>query len=157
MRENRSHACARTEDEEDDVAASRRSGVQRTIGGPKRVLVVDDDAMLLRSVARLLAAHHITTAASVEEALRLIDEADEPFDVVLADVAMGDRGGVELHRELSARIDAPRIVFVTGGATSGYEQDYIAASGCACIMKPASRFDLLEAIEVAHARVAGAA
>lgn len=132
-------------------SSAPQSGMQRKIGGSKRVLVLDDDVLLLRSMKRLLSAHSITTTTTVEEALALIEHAEIPFDVILADVGMPERGGVELHIALAAMPSAPRFVFVTGGVTAPEAQQYIDDSGCLCLLKPASRFELLETIEGVYA------
>jgi len=128
---------------------AERSFVHRV--GPRKVLLVDDDPIVLRSSKRVLARYDVVTAESVEEAKRLARGAD--FDVVVSDLQMPRGGGAELRDWLVETFgpDAPPVVFVTGGATSPDEEEYLRSSGCAVLLKPAPIADLVDAIDRARA------
>ncbi|MBM3298839.1 MAG: response regulator, partial [Deltaproteobacteria bacterium] len=53
-----------------------------------RVLLVDDELSLREPLAKHLRdthGYHVDTAADAKEALRLVAEAEQPYDVVLID------------------------------------------------------------------------
>ncbi|MBW2454173.1 MAG: hybrid sensor histidine kinase/response regulator [Deltaproteobacteria bacterium] len=82
-----------------------------------RVLVVDDELQILRALQRLLQTWaDVTAAPSVDEALDLMAQ-NKPSDLILSDLMMPGRSGMELYEEV---IDedpelAERFVFMTGG------------------------------------------
>ena len=80
-------------------------------------MVVDDDSVFREELAELLRddRHDTTAAPSVVKALELL-EHDE-FDVVLTDLKMPRRSGMELLREIRGRWPRTLVVMVTGFAT----------------------------------------
>jgi diguanylate cyclase (GGDEF)-like protein len=82
---------------------------------PRRILVADDDpaALMLMEAALRVAGYSVATARDGDEALRLFHGGR--FDLVMLDIDMPGRNGLELCREL--RIEAGEllpIVMVTG-------------------------------------------
>jgi len=78
------------------------------------VLVVEDDAELLQIVARTLeaAGHAVIQAANGEAGLRLFRA--EPPDLVVCDIVMPDRDGIELIPEMKTLHPAVKIVAISG-------------------------------------------
>ncbi len=68
-----------------------------------RVLVIDDDRDSLDLVRRLLMGRkaEVLLASSAEEGLRMVDR--EKPDVIISDIGMPDKDGLEMMRELRAR------------------------------------------------------
>lgn len=83
---------------------------------PLCILLVEDDADSLSVLARLLkmTGHHAVAAGSAEEALRLA--ASQRCDLVVSDVGLPDRSGLDLMRDLS------RLYRIPGIAVSGYTE-----------------------------------
>ncbi|MFX0181750.1 MAG: response regulator [Candidatus Hodarchaeota archaeon] len=82
-----------------------------------RILVVDDNKTFLEKMEKILILdrHEIRTAFSGEDALRIIRE--QPFDLLLTDLKMGDISGIDLIRRLrEQRHDIVSIV-ITGYGT----------------------------------------
>jgi PAS domain S-box-containing protein len=81
------------------------------------VLVIDDEPFIGTVMKRVLADHAVTFVGRVDEAVALF-EAGRSFDVILSDLMMPDKGGMQLHEALSRTHpeQARRIVFMTGGA-----------------------------------------
>ncbi len=79
-----------------------------------RVLVVDDDEPVRAVASRMLraAGHDVTCAASAEEALQRLEQAQ--FDVVLSDVVMPGMGGIDLKQHIAA-LDPDLPVLLTSG------------------------------------------
>jgi two-component system cell cycle response regulator CpdR len=86
--------------------------------GGLRVLLVDDDSNLRRALGRILKrlGHRVHPAASADEALALVEDADTPFDLLLTDVVMPGRDGVELAREFLAVQPGAKVVLMSGSA-----------------------------------------
>lgn len=103
-----------------DGAAGRTAGGPAARAEPRRarILVVDDEPMVCKTVRRWLGREHdVVLAESAEEAERVLAQ-DHGFDLVLSDLIMPGRSGMELYehcREHHPRL-APRFVFMSGGA-----------------------------------------
>ncbi len=82
-----------------------------------RVLVVDDDAVFREELGDLLRedGHAVAIAANVPKALEELEAAE--FDVVLTDLKMPRRSGLELLREVRARWPRTLVILITGFAT----------------------------------------
>ncbi|MEB2345163.1 MAG: sigma-54 dependent transcriptional regulator [Deltaproteobacteria bacterium] len=77
-----------------------------------RVLVVDDERGVQESLRLLLKEEHeVATAGSVEEGLRALDAGG--VDVILLDLVMPGRSGLDMLRELAERGDSPPVVVVS--------------------------------------------
>ncbi|HVF50749.1 MAG TPA: sigma-54 dependent transcriptional regulator [Pyrinomonadaceae bacterium] len=78
-----------------------------------RVLLVDDDPLLRQLVTDQLAlsGFDAASAASGEEALRAIAEAD--YNVVLLDINMPGLSGLDALREIRKMEDAPEVIMLT--------------------------------------------
>jgi len=81
---------------------------------PLNVLLVEDDASIRRFVAMALEgeALRLVEAASLAEARTLLRTA--AFDVVIADLMLGDGSGMDLLGELAARPTLTRVAFSAG-------------------------------------------
>jgi nitrogen-specific signal transduction histidine kinase len=83
-----------------------------------RVLVVDDEPLVAGAVRRTLSAEHdVETEHACAGALARFARG-ERFDVVLCDVMMPNRTGVDFYNDLAALApgETSKIVFLTGGA-----------------------------------------
>jgi two-component system KDP operon response regulator KdpE len=80
-----------------------------------RVLVVDDEAGLRKVVRDALeqAGHEVETAGDGEEALAVF--SDRAFDLVVTDLAMPRRDGLELVREVRKASAVPILVLTVRG------------------------------------------
>ena len=78
------------------------------------VLVVDDDPMLRRTLVQLIReyGHEGTAVASAEDALAHM--ARTPCRLVLADVRLPGRNGLDLLREIRSRHAGTQVVMITG-------------------------------------------
>jgi DNA-binding NtrC family response regulator len=77
-----------------------------------RVLVVDDERGVQESLRLLLKDEHdVVTAGSVEEGLQALDGSGA--DVILLDLVMPGRSGLDMLRELGERGDGPPAIVVS--------------------------------------------
>ncbi|MBI2078274.1 MAG: response regulator [Euryarchaeota archaeon] len=92
----------------------------------RRILIVDDDPDLLETLRVLLEVEGQREVRAVEtaaEARRLLS-SDEPFDLIISDLRLGEEYGIDLLREaLGLRPGLPRILL------TGYGPEGIARSG----------------------------
>ena len=107
-----------------------------------RVLLVDDQELFRRGVAMVLAADtglELIEAPDGDHAVQMA--RDNPPDVVLLDVRMPGRSGVEVCRDIKSLSPATGIVMLTASdeETDLYESVKAGASGY--LLKDASTFD----------------
>ena len=83
----------------------------------KRILVVDDQIAVCNSVKAILSrrGHKVQSAQSTDEALEKI--AGARFDLVVSDLMMPDRSGMDLLREVRNNSDTVPFVMITGYAS----------------------------------------
>lgn len=77
---------------------------------PTRVLVIDDEEQIRRALTSILRSRGYTLelAATAEEAL--ISAIDRPPDLVILDLALPDRSGIEVCRDLRTWMAAPILI-----------------------------------------------
>lgn len=77
---------------------------------PITALLVEDDARLARLTADYLQSHGVTVSHQVDGPRGLEEALKSRFDVVLLDLMLPGKGGLEVCRELRERSDVPVIV-----------------------------------------------
>lgn len=84
-----------------------------------RILLVDDEETVRRVTGRLLQklGYDVRAAADGNEALEIIEDADEHFDLVLTDVVMPGISGIEMAERLKAIRPDQKILFTSGYTT----------------------------------------
>jgi len=77
---------------------------------PTRILVVDDEDQIRRALKSILSTrgYSLEMAATAEEAL--LKAIDAPPDLVILDLALPDRSGIEVCRELRTWMTAPILI-----------------------------------------------
>lgn len=80
---------------------------------PPQILIVDDEANMREIIGRVVAGegYSYRTAADGEEASRLL--ANIPFELLICDITMPRKGGLELLRELQAKPTDLAVIMVT--------------------------------------------
>jgi DNA-binding NarL/FixJ family response regulator len=116
-----------------------------------RVLLADDHPPLLSAIRRLLAQEFdvVGEAHDGEEAVQMA-RALRP-DVVLMDLAMPRRGGLDAIRRINAEGSAAAIVVLTVLADSAVVGAAVEAGARAYILKSQAGVELLPAISAALA------
>ena len=90
-----------------------------------KILVIDDEAGMGRIFERLLRERgEVTATTDGAEALELLEK--ETFDLILCDLNMPAMSGIEFYQGLEQLGgDTARLVFVTGGAFTAEDQEFI--------------------------------
>ena len=116
----------------------------------KRVLLVDDDERLREATGALLTGegYSVTTARDGSEAMALL--AGETVDVILCDLFMPGKDGLETIRHMRAQYAHVPVIAVSGGAYHG-QMDVLHVAklmgASEALAKPFKLADLLRAIE----------
>jgi len=118
----------------------------------KKILVIDDEELLVKTFARLLEKvnYDVRVASRPEDAIAMAEKED--FDLVLCDIRMPGKNGVETIREMQAarerkgRKSTP-VIFLTGFADPKLEREAQALSPVAYIYKPFDTEKLLILID----------
>ncbi len=114
-----------------------------------RIVVIDDDELIRITLHNILqrAGYAVTLATNGQDGLKKFRE--RPADLVILDIIMPEKGGIEVLGEF--RRDAPevKIIAISGGVMRS-ETDYLAAAKELgvdhCLAKPFRPRDLLEAV-----------
>ncbi|MEU0516915.1 response regulator transcription factor [Streptosporangium sp. NPDC006007] len=121
-------------------------------GDPIRVLIVDDHALIRRSLEMALAAEAdievVGEASDGQEAVELADRLTP--DVMLMDVRMPRRSGIEATREIKASVPSTRIIMLT---VSDEEEDLfeaIKAGATGYLLKNVQLDEVPEAVRGVH-------
>ena len=80
-----------------------------------RILVLDDDQVmrqLIRGILERQTEHDVVDAWNSEDGLSAFRE--EPFDLVITDIFMPEKGGIEVIRELRADYPDVKIIAISG-------------------------------------------
>jgi len=82
-----------------------------------QVLIVDDNSKLRSSISRFLEreGHSVQSATSVDEALLLLGH--HPFDVIVTEIEMPGRTGIELVEAISTRGLEIETILITAQAS----------------------------------------
>jgi CheY-like chemotaxis protein len=103
-----------------------------------RILVVDDEAALVRAYRRVLGRHHqVVPAYGGAEALAIL-ASNQNFDLILCDLMMPGTDGKDVYEALRRAHPEllERMVFASGGPTSGRAQDFLRQPGIVLLDKP---------------------
>ncbi len=113
----------------------------------RRVLIVDDEPLILSSLARLLKPLKVVTANSVASAIELLT-GDREFDLILCDMMMPDKSGMDLFETARDRWPelAGRFVFMSGGVYTDRAREFLDRVDNMLLEKPLTRDDLLSVI-----------
>lgn len=102
-----------------------------------RVLVVDDDPICLLILDRMLrrCQYQVTTCGRAAEALVMLRENRDNFDVIISDVYMPDMDGFKLLELVGLEMDLPVIMMSANGETSAVMKG-IKHGACDYLLKP---------------------
>jgi CheY-like chemotaxis protein len=121
---------------------------------PLKILVVDDEKVTRELVVKYLErdSHCVVTASTAEEALLKVDETE--FDLILTDLQMPGKSGLEFAKEMHASQAGIPLVIFSGCET---EPEVLPEGVNAFMRKPISSDELRRVLtKVAHGPVAAA-
>ena len=117
---------------------------------PCSVLVIDDESALREILSQVLtdAGHRVVSAENGKEASKALAKA--AFDVVLTDVIMPEKDGMQVISEVRKKFPEVRIIAMSGGGHVSRDQYLKIAKGLgahAVLEKPFANQKLLDTIE----------
>jgi two-component system response regulator DesR len=118
-----------------------------------RVVLAEDQAMVRGAFAQLLDLQPdvtvVATAGDGGEALAAV--AEHRPDVLLTDIEMPGRTGLDVAQELRNRGDTTRVLIITTFARSGYLRRAMDSGVAGYVLKDAPIADLVSALRRVHA------
>lgn len=115
-----------------------------------RILVVDDDPQVRSLLGAILEreGYEVSTVGDGQEAVTAYES--DPFDLVITDLVMPEKEGIETFNELRTFDPDVKVVAISGGGRIG-AQDYLAWARCCGVThtfaKPIDRLALLNVVE----------
>ena len=115
-----------------------------------RVLVVDDDGAIRGAIRRLLTieGYEVVEAINGREAIEKYRQ--EPVDLVITDIWMPDKDGLEVIRELRQISPGLPMIAMSGGSSRG-QLDFLhhaeAFGACQVLQKPFKIEDLVASVK----------
>jgi two-component system cell cycle sensor histidine kinase/response regulator CckA len=129
--------------EEAKLAAERRQETKRAEEaqdptGKGRILVVEDEDGVRSIVTRALqmCGYEIHEATDGEEALEMIEEDEERFDLILTDIMMPEMDGPTLIQEAGEKLRGAKVVFMSGYAETAMREKLNEIEGARYLQKP---------------------
>lgn len=105
---------------------------------PPRVLVVDDEALIRWSLSEMLAerGYAVTEAGDGRMALAAIQNAADPFDVVLLDYRLPDSADLRLLERVRALTPTARVIMITAHNSPELSKGATALGAFRVVSKP---------------------
>lgn len=124
-----------------------------TRGNAIRVLLVDDQELFRRGVTMVLGADGDFEIEDVDNGQQAIERiTEEPFDVVLLDVRMPGRSGVEICAEIKQMTPSTGIIMLTASDEEADLYESIRSGASGYLLKDGSTYDqVAEAVRVVAA------
>lgn len=119
------------------------------LGRPMRVLVADDEEPVRDLVARVLARGgcHVVAVNDGAEAVEVESGDGQPFDVVILDMMMPRKNGVQAYREIAQHNSASRFLFTSAYYESGLLNDVLREGRSIFLPKPFLPACVLEEVQ----------
>jgi PAS domain S-box-containing protein len=115
--------------------------------GSATILIVDDDEELRRFMSRILErnGYHVTEAESGEQALRVVEQFEGSFDLLVSDVVMGEMSGRDLATQLQSKSPDLLVLLVSGTANRNILAD-LKTGASDFLAKPFKPSDLVDRV-----------
>ncbi len=117
-----------------------------------RVLLVDDEVEFAEVLGRRLESRGFATATASNGDEALERFGDEDFDVVLLDLVMPGRDGLETLREIKSRKPLTEVIMLSGRGTEEAAIKGMKRGAFDFLTKPPDIGDLVEKVNDAHAK-----
>src|SRR5579875_1265925 len=136
----------------DNPASGAQPAATPAPGDPIRVLVVDDHALFRRGLEVVLAAESdITVVGEAEDGADAVAKASETLpDIVLLDVRMPRRSGIEACRTIKDAVPSSKIIMLTVSDEEADLYDAIKAGAMGYLLKEISIEEVASAIRAVH-------
>jgi len=112
------------------------------------VLVIDDEEHICDFLVECLGQEGLWVDTATTSSQGLARLRQQSYDLVLCDIKMPGKSGIQLYQEITKEQPelAARFVFITGDALSAGTREFLDASGCHFLLKPFSIESVLELV-----------
>jgi DNA-binding NtrC family response regulator len=131
---------------------TRRNLIEMPSSPTGSVLIIDDEVGIRESLQTLLEleGYDVETAANGEQGMSRI--GDRPFDLVLLDLALPDRNGIDVLAEIRAHAPQLSVIMITAYGTVENAVKAMQAGAANFVQKPWDNEKLLADVRAAVAR-----
>jgi DNA-binding NtrC family response regulator len=131
---------------------TRRNLIEMPSSATGSVLIIDDEVGIRESLQTLLEleGYDVETAANGEQGMSRI--GDRPFDLVLLDLALPDRNGIDVLAEIRAHAPQLSVIMITAYGTVENAVKAMQAGAANFVQKPWDNEKLLADVRAAVAR-----
>ena len=112
-----------------------------------KILVVDDDAIVIKSCTRILESegYAVSTVRGADDALEILRQ--DTFDLLLVDVKMPKRDGLDLMKEIRKDFPDLAVIVMSGYSTPETVADALRSGANHFIAKPFRPDELMKAVQ----------
>jgi two-component system cell cycle sensor histidine kinase/response regulator CckA len=116
--------------------------------GTETILLVDDTDMVRRLARDVLSAagYHVLEAGGADEAMQVAGNQPDPIDLLVTDVVMPGRNGIELADRLRITRGELPVLYISGYTDMAIVRDGLLAQDVAFLQKPFTPDDLLRKV-----------
>jgi two-component system invasion response regulator UvrY len=117
-----------------------------------RVLLVDDHPLVRRGLREMLTAAGITVVAEASRSEEVLPALDaHPCDIVLLDLSLPGRGGIEVLRDIGESHPRMRVLVVSTHAEASYAVRAMRAGAAGYITKTSAPEEIVAAVRAVAA------
>ncbi len=134
------YADEEKQSEEGKEASASGPSESGDLTGRGRILVVEDEDGPRRIVVRALqmCGYEIIEACDGDEALEILEETNEPFDLILSDIMMPEMDGPTLIQTAGERLGGAKVIFMSGYAEGSMRDKLDQINDAGYLQKPFS-------------------
>ncbi len=133
---------------EESMAVHNETPKREASQGSETILLVDDTDMVRRLARDVLstAGYRVLEAGGADEAIQVAGNQLDPIDLLVTDVVMPGRNGIELADRLrTSRADMP-VLYISGYTDMAIVRDGLLSQDVAFLQKPFTPDDLLRKV-----------
>ena len=133
------------------TAQTKSASDNADLTGRGRILIVEDEDGARGIIVRALemCGYEIVEACDGDEALEILQESDEPFDLLLSDIMMPEMDGPTLVQTAENHLKGTEIIFMSGYAEGAMRDKLDQIKGAGYLQKPFSLKTVAEKVKEA--------
>ena len=114
-----------------------------------KILIAEDDTSMCSFLTLALekAGHEVLAVHNGLDALKTLETAKPPYDLLLADIVMPGMDGIELSNKATKANPKLKVMFITGFAAVAMGREDIDRENAKILSKPFHLNDLVEQVE----------